>query len=130
MSRILLDTHVLVWAALTPGRIPAEAAEQIESSSNQVHFSLVSIWEVAIKYALGRNDFNLPPQVLRESLFRFGYLELPIAPEHVIAVAKLPNHHRDPFDRLLVAQAQTEGLTLMTTDKTLARYGPSVKRFK
>ncbi len=130
MIPLLADTHVLVWAAGNQQRLPEEVTMLLEDRANQIYFSLVSIWEVAIKFALGRDDFDMPPDVLRNELLGFGFLELAVKAQHVIAVAKLPHHHRDPFDRLLVAQAETEGLTLMTTDKTLARYGPSVKRFR
>jgi PIN domain nuclease of toxin-antitoxin system len=129
MSRLLPDTQILLWAADEPGRLSRSAAELLEDGSNQVYFSLVSVWETSIKFALGRADFTMPPRVLRESLLRFGFLELGIGSEHVMAVAGLPQIHRDPFDRLLVAQAKVEGLTLMTTDKKLAQYGPHVKRF-
>lgn len=129
MSRLLPDTQILLWAADEPGRLSRSAAELLEDGSNQVYFSLVSVWETSIKFALGRADFTMPPRVLRESLLRFGFLELGIGSEHVMAVAGLPQIHRDPFDRLLVAQAKVEGLTLMTTDKKLAQYGAPVKKF-
>jgi PIN domain nuclease of toxin-antitoxin system len=130
MSRLLPDTQMLIWAARSPGRLTPAAADLLEDGANRVYFSLVSIWETSIKFALGRPDFDMPPRVLHETLLRHGFLELPIASEHVIAVSKLPLFHRDPFDRLLVAQARLEGLTLMTTDKKLAQYGPHVQRFK
>jgi PIN domain nuclease of toxin-antitoxin system len=130
MSNLLLDTQILFWAVHDPSRLPRTAAEMIEDRSNSVYFSLVSIWEASIKFALGRPDFNMQPTVLRDSLLREGFRELPIASQHVIAVSRMPLLHRDPFDRLLVAQADFEGLILMTTDKVLAQYGPHVKRFK
>jgi PIN domain nuclease of toxin-antitoxin system len=129
MSRLLPDTQMLLWAADEPGRLSRSATEMLEDGANQVYFSLVSVWETSIKFSLGRSEFTMPPKVLRDSLLRFGFLELPIASEHVIAVSQLPNVHRDPFDRLLVAQAKVEGLVLMTTDKKMAQYGPHVKRF-
>jgi PIN domain nuclease of toxin-antitoxin system len=120
---------MLLWAVDNPERLSQSATELLENGANQVYFSLVSIWEASIKFALGRPDFTMPPRVLRDGLLRFGFLELPIAAEHVIAVSNLPPLHRDPFDRLLVAQAEIEGLILMTTDKTLAKYGNHVRRF-
>ena len=129
MSRLLPDTQMLLWAAGDPGRLSHSAADMLEDGSNQVYFSLVSLWETSIKFSLGRSDFTMPPRILRDSLLRFGFLELPIMSEHVIAVSQFPNIHRDPFDRLLVAQAKVEGLMLMTTDKKMAQYGPHVKRF-
>jgi PIN domain nuclease of toxin-antitoxin system len=130
MRRLLPDTQMLIWAVRDPNRLPPVAADLLEDGVNQVYFSLVSIWETSIKFALGREDFNMPPRVLSETLLRLGFIELSITSDHVIAVSKLPLLHRDPFDRLLVAQAETEGLTLMTTDKKLAQYGPRVQRFK
>ena len=121
---------MLLWAVDDSRRLSDAATELLENSRNQVYFSLVSIWEASIKFGFERPDFTMPPGVLRESLLRLGFLELPIASKHVIAVSKMPHLHRDPFDRLLVAQAKVEGLILMTTDKILAQYGPHVQRFK
>jgi len=121
---------MLIWAVRDPKRLGPVAADLLEDGLNQVYFSLVSIWETSIKFALGRVDFNMPPRVLSETLSRLGFIELSITSDHVIGVSKLPLLHRDPFDRLLVAQAEFEGLTLMTTDKKLAQYGPHVQRFK
>ncbi len=130
MSRVLPDTHLLLWLAEDSIRMPHEAAVELEDDANEVFFSVASIWEISIKAALSKPGFPVNPSAIRKGLLDIGFQELLITSAHVIAVAKLPLHHRDPFDRLLVAQAETEGLTLMTTDKTLARYGPSVKRFR
>jgi PIN domain nuclease of toxin-antitoxin system len=130
MSNLLLDTQILFWAVDDPARLPATMVPMLEDRRNHIYFSLVSIWEASIKFALGRPDFNMQPTVLRESLLREGFRELSITSQHVIAVSRLPLLHRDPFDRLLVVQAELEGLTLMTSDKKLAQYGPYVQRFK
>ena len=130
MRQILLDTQLLLWTVDDPSRFSGSAAELLEDKANRVYFSLASIWEASIKFALSRSDFTMPPGKLRDGLLRSGFTELPIASEHVIAVSRLPHIHRDLFDRLLVAQAEVEGLTLMTTDKTLAKYGPHVQRFR
>jgi PIN domain nuclease of toxin-antitoxin system len=130
MSRLLPDTHLLLWVAEDSPRMPVEAASRLKDEDNEVFFSVATIWEVSIKAALNKPGFPADPSVLRRGLLRIGFIELPIASEHVIAVSRLPHYHRDPFDRLLVAQAQVEGLTLMTTDKKLAQYGPHVQRFK
>ena len=130
MSRLLPDTQMLIWSLTSPERLSSAAAELLEDGANQVYFSLVSVWEASIKFALSRADFTMPPRVLREGLLELGYIELPILSEHVIGVSRLPLLHRDPFDRLLVVQAEMEGLTLMTSDKKLAQYGPHVQRFK
>lgn len=124
---LLLDTHLLLWAAYEPGWLSAEARQLIEDRSHELVFSAVSVWEVAIKSGLGREDFVADAHVLRRALLESGYAELGITGAHAAAVADLPPHHRDPFDRLLVAQARVEGITLITSDVTLARYGPPVR---
>jgi PIN domain nuclease of toxin-antitoxin system len=130
MSRRLPDTQLLVWLADRSEELPVPVARMFRNHTDEFYFSLVSIWETAIKFALGRADFTIHPSQLRDGLLNFGFKELPISDRHVIAVAALPHHHRDPFDRLLVAQAQSEDLILMTTDKTLAKYGRNVERFR
>jgi PIN domain nuclease of toxin-antitoxin system len=123
--KFLLDTHLLLWAAGKPGRLPATARKLIGTPENQLLFSAASIWEVAIKRGLGRSDFQADPRLLRRGLLDNGYTELPILSEHVVAVVGLPPIHKDPFDRLLVAQATVEGTTLLTSDARLADYlGP------
>lgn len=122
---VLLDTHVLLWAAGIPERLPDDARALIEDPENVLVFSAVSIWEVAIKSGLGRADFNFDPRLLLRALRDNGYQELAVTGRHAAAVDLLPPIHRDPFDRLLVAQAQTEALTLLTVDKVVGRYpGP------
>lgn len=118
--RLLLDTHVLLWAAA--GTLSAELAEHIADENNDLHFSPVSIWEVVIKQGLGRPDFTVDPTQLHRGLIANGYRELPITGRATLQVAALPDLHKDPFDRLLVAQAIEEGLTLLTADRSLAGY--------
>lgn len=123
--RLLLDTHVLLWAAGEPERLRPSARALIEDPENDPYFSAASLWEVAIKSGLGRDDFSVDPRVLRRALLEHGYTELPITGAHAVAVDLLPPIHRDPFDRLLVAQAQIEAMTLLTADTTVADYpGP------
>ncbi len=123
--RLLLDTHVLLWAAGEPERLRPSARSLIDDPENEPHFSAASLWEVAIKSGLGRDDFRVDPRVLRRALLEHGYTELPITGAHAVAVDLLPPIHRDPFDRLLVAQAQIEAMTLLTADTTVAEYpGP------
>ncbi|WP_397421213.1 type II toxin-antitoxin system VapC family toxin [Phenylobacterium sp.] len=122
---LLLDTHLLLWAAGAPDRLPAAARDLVEDPGNILIFSVASLWEIAIKRGLGRNDFRVDPRLLRRGLIDNGYVELAITSEHVVAVDSLPPLHRDPFDRLLIAQATAEGVTLLTSDKALAAYpGP------
>ncbi len=125
---LLLDTHLLLWAAGDPERLSAEARRLIEEPLNTLHFSAASIWEIAIKSGLGREDFRVQPRVLRRGLFENGYVELAVNSAHAVAIDHLPPIHRDPFDRLLLAQAEAEGFTLLTADDRLARYPGPVLR--
>lgn len=126
--KLLLDTLLLLWAAAQPDRLPGLARELIEDADNELHFSAASVWEVAIKAALGRDDFGVEPAVLRRGLLDNGYIELPIASEHAVATATLPLLHRDPFDRMLVAQAQVEGIALLTSDAVVAGYPGPIRK--
>jgi len=121
----LLDTHLLLWAAGLPDRLPAEVREFLNDPASEPAYSAASLWEVAIKSGLGRADFVVDPRLLRRGLLENGYSELPLNGAHAVAVDLLPEIHRDPFDRMLVAQAQVEGITLWTTDDVVGRYpGP------
>lgn len=123
--KLLLDTHLLLWSAGQPERLSKEARALIEAPENELFFSSASLWEVVIKRGLGREDFKVDARLLRRGLLDNGYSELPIGSEHVVAVDNLPPIHKDPFDRVLVAQAQVEGITLLTADPTVAEYpGP------
>ena len=123
--RLLLDTHVLLWAAGEPHRLPADALALMEDPATELVFSAASLWEIAIKNSLGRRAFSVDPRLLRRNLLERDYRELPITGAHATAEDLLPPIHKDPFDRILVAQARIEGLTLLTADSTLARYpGP------
>ncbi len=125
---LLLDTHLLVWAMGSPRRLPAGLAGMLEDPGNTPVFSVASVWELVIKQALGRPDFRVQPALLRRALLEGGWQELPIEARHALAVAQLPPLHRDPFDRLLLAQATTDGLLLITADSQLAVY-PGPLRF-
>lgn len=120
---ILVDTHLLLWAAFEPDRLSTQAAKILQSRESPLVFSLVTLWEVALKTSLGRPDFSVDPGLLHRALLAEGFVELPITAPHLIRVATLPWVHRDPFDRLLVAQAMEDGLSLLTADATLKRYG-------
>jgi PIN domain nuclease of toxin-antitoxin system len=123
--KLLLDTDLLLWAAGQPERLPAAARELIDDANNQLMFSVASLWEVAIKSGLGRDDFRVDARLLRRGLLDNGYDELAITGEHAVAVVALPPIHKDPFDRLLVAQSAVEGILLLTTDTLVAQYpGP------
>lgn len=123
--KFLLDTHVLLWAAGEPDRLSADVRSMIEDPTSELVYSAVSLWEVAIKKGLGRDDFRVDPRVLRRGLLEHNYTELVVTGAHAVAVTTLPPVHKDPFDRLLVAQAQIEGMTLLTVDEVVGRYpGP------
>ena len=123
--KLLLDTHLLLWAAGQPESLSETARLMIENSENVLLFSAASVWEVAIKNGLGRPDFRVDPRLLRRGLMDNGYSELAITSEHAVAVDSLPTIHKDPFDRILVAQATIEGIVLLTADPVVAQYpGP------
>jgi PIN domain nuclease of toxin-antitoxin system len=125
--KLLLDTHLLLWAAGVPEKLPAAARAQIEDASNDLLFSAASLWEVAIKRGLGRADFQVDVRQLRRGLLDNGYFELPVLSGHAVAVDTLPMLHRDPFDRILIAQAMVEGVGFLTVDRMLAGYGEPVR---
>jgi PIN domain nuclease of toxin-antitoxin system len=126
--KLLLDTHLLLWAAGDPGRLSSDARALIEDPGNNPVFSAASLWEVAIKRGLGRSDYQVDPRLLRRGLLDNGYGELPIASQHAVAVDALPRIHADPFDRILVAQSMVEGITLLTSDPIVARYPGPVRK--
>jgi len=126
--KLLLDTQLLLWAAGQPERLSARAKRQLNDPANELLFSAASIWEITIKTSLGRDDFRVEPRVLRRALLDNGYVELPITSEHAVSVDTLPPIHKDPFDRLLLAQALVEGITLLTADAQLARYRGPVRK--
>ena len=122
---LLLDTHLLLWAAA--GELPDDAAAYIEDMNNSLYFSPASIWEVVIKHRLGRKDFDFDPHSLYNGLLEAGYKELYITSRHSLVISALPNLHKDPFDRLLIAQSIYEGIPLLTADKQVAQYpGPII----
>ncbi|KNG92158.1 type II toxin-antitoxin system VapC family toxin [Pseudaestuariivita atlantica] len=118
----LLDTHLLLWAAYAPDKLSAPARALIEDPANDLYFSVTSLWEVAIKAALGRADFTVDAGMLRAGLIQNGYIEQVIEGRHVLTLTSLPRHHADPFDRMLVAQALADGRPLVTADRALAAY--------
>ncbi len=123
--KLLLDTHLLLWAANGPECLSARAKVYFDDAEHELLFSAASIWEVANKSGLGRVDFKVDARLLRRGLLDNGYGELPITSAHAVFVESLPPIHKDPFDRILVAQATVEGITLLTADSVVARYpGP------
>ena len=124
--RLRLDTHIALWALTDDPRLSRRARAQIEDPANQVMVSAATVWEIAIKHALGRDDMPISGDEALAWFRQAGYDLLPITPAHAAAVEHLPDHHRDPFDRLLVAQAITEPLRLLSHDPLVVRYGDAV----
>lgn len=124
---LLVDTHLLLWAASQPSRLSSAARALLTDAGKQPYFSAACLWEIVIKSALGRADFSVDPNRLRCGLIDHGYQELPIQGQHTLAVASLPRIHRDPFDRIQIAQARTDGMLFLTSDATLASYGDPVR---
>jgi PIN domain nuclease of toxin-antitoxin system len=128
--KLLLDTHLLLWAAGDPERLSTQARQLINNPDNELLFSAASLWEVAIKRGLNRPDFKVDARLLRRGLLDNGYSELPIVSDHVVATESLPPIHKDPFDRVLVAQATVEGITLLTTDSVVSQYPGPIRAVK
>ncbi len=126
--KLLLDTQLLLWSAGQPELLSAAARKLLDDPENELLFSAASLWEIAIKNALGREDFRVDPRVLRRGLLDNGYLELPVTSQHAVNIDTLPAIHKDPFDRLLLAQAQSEGILLITSDAQLAKYPGPVRQ--
>jgi len=126
--RLLLDTHLLIWAAKDLPRLSATARALMIARENERFFSVSSIWEIALEASLGREDFVPDATAFRSRLLANGYQEFPISAPHVPYPSKLPAIHKDPFDRLLVARALVEGLTLLTSDAVVARYSAAIPR--
>lgn len=126
--KLLLDTHLLLWTAEGSGKLSKAARTLINGSGNELFFSVASLWEIVIKSGLGREDFKTNARLLRRGLLDNEYSELTITSSHAVAIEDLPLIHKDPFDRLLVAQATVEGITLLTVDSTVAKYPGPIKK--
>lgn len=124
--KLLLDTHILLWTAGGSEELSSKAKALIEDPANQLYFSAASLWEISIKNKLGRVDFKVDLPVLRRGLLDNGFEEIAINSLHAIAVDALPDIHKDPFDRILLAQTAVEGITLMTADSVVAQYQVAV----
>ncbi len=126
--KILLDTHLLLWVAGSPKRLSKETRRILEDPLNELLFSAASLWEIAIKQGLDRSDFQVDARVLRRGLLDNGYVELTINSAHAVSIASLPPLHKDPFDRIIIAQATVEGITLLTTDAMVAQYPGPIRK--
>lgn len=126
--KFLLDTHLLLWAAGQPKRLSAATRALLDDPQHELFFSSASLWEISIKRGLGRDDFRVDPRLLRRGLLDNGYGELAITSEHAVTIDSLPAIHKDPFDRILVAQAMVAGITLLTADPLVAEYPGPVRK--
>lgn len=124
----LLDTNILLAALIKPEILPTDTQTLLQNPASTVYFSAASLWEIATKHSLGRDDFDFLPEDIHQLALQTGFTELPIASSHSYAIARMAWHHRDPFDRLLVAQAQSIPAYLLTTDGVLEQYSELVKR--
>ena len=124
---LLLDTHVLLWALNTPKRLSKAIIDQIEAPETEVYFSAASIWEIAIKSSFGKINFRFSPEEIAQGARETGFIELPVSCAHAAKVASLFPHHRDPFDRLLIAQALLMPAQLITADSALVPYSDLVR---
>ena len=123
MNRLLLDTHTFLWWDAAPERLSAAVLALCQNSSVRLFLSIVSLWEIQIKSGLGKLPLSLPlAEIIQNQQMRHGLQLLPVTPEHIYALSGLPLHHKDPFDRLLIAQALTEGLPLASVDSAFSSY--------
>ncbi len=126
--KLLLDTHLLIWAAGQPEQLSSAARSLLADPQNELLFSSASLWEITIKHGLEREDFRVDPHILRRGLLDNGYSELPITSEHAVAIDGLPSIHKDPFDRILIAQSIVEGIALITADPLVAKYPGPIRK--
>jgi len=126
--KLLLDTHLLLWAAGQFKKLSNKTRSLINDTQNELLFSSASLWEITIKNNLGRADFHADPHLLRRGLLDNGYVELPITSEHAVTVNDLPAIHKDPFDRILIAQSIIEGVILLTSDPVILKYSGPIRK--
>lgn len=125
--RILLDSHLLVWLVGASDRLPSAARDLIETPDNDIFFSSASIWELSIKYGSGKIGLELPPRMLHRVLIESDFKELAVTASHALEVDSLQQIHKDPFDRILIAQAMSEGMLLLTSDEAIAQYNGPIR---
>ena len=127
MSRFLVDTQLLLWNVYGSRKLPARVARLFRDGRHQFFYSAASLWEIAIKAARGREDFVADTAAIRDALEANGFHELPVVAQHAVQLSSLPPIHADPFDRMLVAQAIIEPMTLITSDERLAAYPATIE---
>ena len=126
--KLLLDTHLLLWAANNSAQLSKTARKLMNDPQHQLFFSVISLWEIGIQANLGRKDFYVDARILRRELLNNDYQELVLTAEHTLAISELPLLHRDPFDRMLIAQANIENMTLLTSDSLVSQYPGAIKK--
>ena len=126
--RFLLDTHLVLWNFVEPERLSSRARTLLQSRQNELVFSTVCLWEIGIKRGLKKKGFQVDPRVLRRAMLDDGYEELAVLGQHAVEVDSLPPIHKDPFDRILIAQAMVEGITLLTADRVMAQYPGPIRK--
>lgn len=126
--KFLLDTHLILWVANNSAHLSKAARKLINDPHHQLFFSVVNLWEISIKSNLGRKDFYVDARILRRELLNNDYQELSLTGEHALAVGELPLLHRDPFDRMLIAQANSENMTLLTSDILVSQYPGNIRK--
>lgn len=126
--KFLLDTHIVLWLPILDRRLSALARSILNDRNNEFTFSAASVWEVAIKGGLGKPNFKVSAPAIRREMIEHGYAELPVHGQHAVAVYSLPPIHKDPFDRILIAQSIVEGITLLTADSTIAKYPGPIRK--
>jgi PIN domain nuclease of toxin-antitoxin system len=126
--RFLLDTHLVLWSLVEPDRLSGQARSLLQSRQTELVFSTVCLWEIGIKHGLKKKGFQVDPRVLRRTMLDDGYEELPVLGQHAVEVDILPPIHKDPFDRILIAQAMIEGIVLLTADPVIARYPGPIRK--
>jgi PIN domain nuclease of toxin-antitoxin system len=124
----LIDTHILIWLSMKSSRLNQATKNLLADRNNEIYFSAISIFEIAVKQQLSKSDFDVDASAVRRAMLDEGYIELVVDGLHASFIATMPLIHKDPFDRLLVAQANVEGMTLITADEQIAQYpGPILK---
>jgi PIN domain nuclease of toxin-antitoxin system len=126
--RFLLDTHLVLWSLVEPDRLSGQARSLLQSRQTELVFSTVCLWEIGIKHGLKKKGFQVDPRLLRRTMLDDGYEELPVLGQHAVEVDILPPIHKDPFDRILIAQAMIEGIVLLTADPVIARYPGPIRK--
>jgi PIN domain nuclease of toxin-antitoxin system len=124
--KYLLDTHIILWAATDVKRLSRKAKTILEDMANVLYFSPISLWEISVKHAKHPDQMAITSEQARELAVKMGFIELPVRSRHGVDIANLPDIHNDPFDRMLITQARSDGLKLVSHDHKVAAYGEAI----